>query len=268
MVGRARQLVPYFRMIFSKRRGDVMVNKEERDAIAAEFGEALNNGGRPAIELPTIEQLKILAKAATQGRWMACRMVHGERGDDLTADELGEYVKNCVAVGGERPFLFVSVEIEGRGVDLCHIGNGPNGPNNAAFIEAVNPATVLALIDHIERLSAGVLAGAVRVESWVPVGLMMPYPGQPVLAHFKNELGKSRMIVAVHYPKFWREADNDNDELPTEYDEKTDQFYWPAGFYEKVECWEDFTFLAVTETITHWHMLPMPPEDPEGIAQL
>ena len=101
-----------------------------------------------------LDELRRLAVFATQGEWTACRMTHADRGDDLTPDELGEYVKNCVAVSGKRPFLFISVNVDGVSVDMCHMGNGPNGPNNAAFIQAANPQTVLALINHVEDLEA------------------------------------------------------------------------------------------------------------------
>lgn len=75
----------------------------------------------------------------TLGTWNVYNMVHHERGDAMTPEEVGEYVKNCmlksVEDGGTLDrFLFVST---GEGEpDICHVGNGPRGPANARLIAA------------------------------------------------------------------------------------------------------------------------------------
>ena len=78
-------------------------------------------------------------EAASAGKWTACRMVHHERGDDLTPEELGEYVKNSVVksaeASGSSAFLFVSVEKPDGDADVCHVGNGPTSPQNADLIQ-------------------------------------------------------------------------------------------------------------------------------------
>lgn len=77
--------------------------------------------------------LAALSQEATQN-WTAHNMVHAE-GRPMTAEELGEYVTNSVKMSDETRFLFISGQNdEGEDVDVCHVGNGPNGPNNAAFI--------------------------------------------------------------------------------------------------------------------------------------
>lgn len=74
----------------------------------------------------------------TQGPWHAFNMV-GEDGQPMTAEQLGEYVKNSVLKsiedgGASDRFLFIST---GDGdPDICHVGNGPRGPFNAALIAA------------------------------------------------------------------------------------------------------------------------------------
>jgi hypothetical protein len=68
-------------------------------------------------------------------------MIHEERGDQMTPDEIGEYVAGCVRKsiengGSAERFLFISGK---DAPDICHIGNGPDGPANAALIvKAVN----------------------------------------------------------------------------------------------------------------------------------
>lgn len=76
--------------------------------------------------------------AHTPTPWKAFNMVHSERGDAMTPDELGEYVKNNViksveSGGSLERFLFISTDGE-NAPDICHVGNGPRGPDNAAFI--------------------------------------------------------------------------------------------------------------------------------------
>ena len=87
--------------------------------------------------------LEVLGKI-TPGRWLAANMVHAERGDRMTPEELGEYVANSVkrsrAEGGTDDFLFITTP--GDDVpDICHVGNGPTGPHNARAI-AVTPQFV------------------------------------------------------------------------------------------------------------------------------
>lgn len=70
----------------------------------------------------------------TPGPWMALNMVHAERGDQMTPEEVGEYVAGCVRLGSPDRFLFVTNEPGAP--DICHIGNGPSGPANARLIAA------------------------------------------------------------------------------------------------------------------------------------
>lgn len=86
-----------------------------------------------------IQEIEARLAAASAGDWTACRMVHEERGDDLTPDELGEYIRNAVIKSaddsGSRGFLFISVETPQGARDVCHVGNGPTSPANADFIQ-------------------------------------------------------------------------------------------------------------------------------------
>lgn len=79
------------------------------------------------------------APAWTPGPWVACNMIHADRGDRMTPDEIGEYVAGCVRKsmehGGSTDFLFVTTGPEGS-PDICHVGNGPRGPYNARLIAA------------------------------------------------------------------------------------------------------------------------------------
>jgi hypothetical protein len=92
----------------------------------------------------------------------------------------------------------------------------------------------------------------------VPVAERLPEPGRKVLAHYLNALGKPRTIIAEWVPAKTREDSPEGD--LGEYDDETDLFYWPEGWYEQIENWDDFTALLVDEgEITHWQPLPRGP---------
>lgn len=87
-----------------------------------------------------IEAIKARLAAASRGPWQACRMTHIDRpGQDMTPEEIGEYVTNAVRQSGEDSgsmgFLFVSVNTDSGPKDVCHVGNGPTSPANADFIQ-------------------------------------------------------------------------------------------------------------------------------------
>lgn len=89
-----------------------------------------------------------MAAKHTPGPWTAFNMVHAERGDAMTPDEIGEYVANSVRKtiedgGATDRFLFVTAQAD-EGPDICHVGNGPAGPANARLIASA-PALLEAL---------------------------------------------------------------------------------------------------------------------------
>lgn len=103
----------------------------------------------------------------------------------------------------------------------------------------------------------------------VSVSERLPEPGIKVLAHYFNDLGKGRTICAIWVPAKTR-SDSYGDDDFTEYDEKTDKFYWPEGWYEAIENWDDLGYVKVDEgEVVYWqsipkwpaHALPLPGEE-------
>jgi hypothetical protein len=90
-----------------------------------------------------------------------------------------------------------------------------------------------------------------------PVSEQMPEPGIKVIAHYLNDLGNGRTIMAEWVPAKSRKDDNDEDFA--EYDEDDEEFYWPEGWYEVVENSSDYCALLVDKKITHWRPLPASP---------
>ena len=102
----------------------------------------------------------------TPGPWTVYNMIHAETGERLTPTEIGEYVKNCVSVNTENTdFLFISAEKEDGPCDVCHVGNGPDGPYNARLMAAA-PELLQALeilLSEAPRSECPVRAAAISI---------------------------------------------------------------------------------------------------------
>lgn len=94
---------------------------------------------------------------------------------------------------------------------------------------------------------------------WVKCSDQMPPPGIPVLAYYVNEYDKERRIRAQYVPEKFRSTEEMDFDEGAEYDDVTDQYYWPAGWYEWNEHEE--THWAVSDPVTHWMRLPAPPSN-------
>jgi len=93
--------------------------------------------------------------ARTQGKWLGMNMVNID-GSSMTAENIGEYVKNSVKKTAEvqkvERFLFVTIDGDNQ-PDICHVGNGPMGPHNAAFIAHASE-DIPSLLAEVARLTA------------------------------------------------------------------------------------------------------------------
>ncbi len=99
---------------------------------------------------------------------------------------------------------------------------------------------------------------------WTPVSERLPEPGKSVLA-VVNAPGRTYrpLVIAQWIPKFTHESTSDNDSLDLEYDEGRDEFYWPEGWYERIEFWDDYGAVIIDGHVTHWMELPQRPEGRE-----
>jgi len=96
---------------------------------------------------------------------------------------------------------------------------------------------------------------------WVSVTDRMPDAGRTVLAFYLNSLGKPRRIRAVYIDEKTREAGPEEfQDGGAVYDETRDTYYWPAGWYERIDNWDDYSHVAVIEgEVTYWMEIPAGP---------
>ncbi len=125
----------------------------------------------------------------------------------------------------------------------------------ASYHEAVGRNQAL---DEVARLNP---APATAEQPWIPVGERLPESERTVLAYYLNSHGKVRRIRAEYIAAKTKGADDGWDsDCDADYDEATDQSYWPCGWYEVMDNWDGLTHVAVTEgDVTHWMPLPAAP---------
>ena len=121
---------------------------------------------------------------------------------------------------------------------------------------APHRAVQLVEVADVEALRTGYAAarpaGAQQpgVATWTPLPGTLPEPGKPVLL----DIGMEYPIRAMWAAKHTLEVGMDDDSGFGEYDETTDTYYCPEGWYEWNEHEE--THWAVDETPTAWCELP------------
>jgi hypothetical protein len=130
---------------------------------------------------------------------------------------------------------------------------------------------IIAMADEIEEEELGQVDLVRRaLTRWgrpavqpVAVAEGLPEAGQKVIAYYLNALGNRRTILAEWVPAKSRTDDCLVQDDSTEYDEETDEYYWPEGWYESIENWDDYGAVFVNEgVITHWQPLPAGPALP------
>ena len=103
--------------------------------------------------------------------------------------------------------------------------------------------------DMATAAARGFRDGVASAASWISVDERLPEPGNPVLL----DIGKKYPIRALWAAKNTVRVGTDVDDWG-EYDEETDEYYCPEGWYEWNEHEE--VHWAVSETPRAWRELP------------
>lgn len=51
------------------------------------------------------------------------------------------------------------------------------------------------------------------------------------------------------------------DDFDADYDEETDTYYYPEGWWEKIHNWDEYSNVAIADFVTHWMPLPEPQKE-------
>jgi hypothetical protein len=96
----------------------------------------------------------------------------------------------------------------------------------------------------------------IEAHRWVSVR-EKPKHWQKVLLKYTNPNGKPRIIRGCYVHKKTEEHDSDSEDLFPDYDEETDTYYWPEGWYECADEFGDITHMYVPHLpISHWMPIP------------
>lgn len=55
-----------------------------------------------------------------------------------------------------------------------------------------------------------------------------------------------------------------SDDIDSEYDEETDEYYFPVGWWEVIKNWDDYSCVAINDFVTHWMPIEPPKEGEHG----
>ena len=84
-------------------------------------------------------------------------------------------------------------------------------------------------------------------------------PEKKCLAYYINEMGNKRTVCAKYTKKYTEESRSDDEWI--DYCETDDTYYYPEGWYEMIDNWDDYNFVTINYQVTHWMPLPSPPTD-------
>lgn len=94
---------------------------------------------------------------------------------------------------------------------------------------------------------------------WISVDERLPEPGVHVLACC--HAGINAYVCDAFYTAPKTVLCRYDDDIDAEYDEETDEYYFPRGWWEVIKNWDDYGCIAICDKVTHWRALPEPPKE-------
>jgi len=121
---------------------------------------------------------------------------------------------------------------------------------------------------NMMRFAADVLAELETRQASAAQPEPMPESERTVLAYYGNSIARSnRRSIRAEYiaPRTKLVDDGWCWDFPADYDEATGHSYWPAGWYECVDKWDELSHLGVVGgELSAWMPLPPAPAKQEG----
>ena len=120
-------------------------------------------------------------------------------------------------------------------------------------LQALKDETDMAIVED------GKTARLCFVKKWIPVTERLPENDVPVLLSCKCGAG-AYVCDGFHTEKYSTPIPFYAD-IDADYDEEADEYYFPEGWWEVIKNWDDYSCVAIEDTITHWMPLPEPPKE-------
>lgn len=131
-------------------------------------------------------------------------------------------------------------------------------------IEGITNAIIKCKIVGIKLAAKLYNAGYRKQNEWISVDERLPESGVHCLlcCDIKRIDGTHRQYVCdgFHAERWKISASGVDDDCVTEYNEEDDEYYISKGWYEVIKNWEEYTSIAIDDTVTHWMPLPEPPK--------
>jgi Protein of unknown function (DUF551). len=97
------------------------------------------------------------------------------------------------------------------------------------------------------------------MSKWISVDDRSPEPLKEVLLYCSAE---KYQCVGFYIPEGYLVEDDSSWAMDVlEYDEETDMFIVPSGFYESIRNWPERVSVKVIGMVTHWMELPEAPKE-------
>ena len=134
---------------------------------------------------------------------------------------------------------------------------------------APTPPLFAGLIAQHEGLAEELRAQDMPTQQAEPVGwrpiATAPKDGTDVLIHYVTEHGRHVRCIAHWTAANTVESSYNNDDDVGEYDEATDAWYVPEGWYENLYNWDEYRSVFIHEgKPDSWQPMPNPPESSNG----
>lgn len=98
-----------------------------------------------------------------------------------------------------------------------------------------------------------------KTTRWIPVTERLPENGVHVLLSCNR--GSCAYVCDGFHTEKYSMPTLFFDDIVADYDEDTDEYYFPEGWWEVIKNWDDYSCVAIEDTVTHWMPLPKPPKE-------